>query len=174
MRNAECTLLLRERGHERNSESNEKEVTRAKNSAYRYLSYRPRSHAEVEQKLRDKGFCDAIVGTVLSDLARFGFINDEQFADQWARSRVRLRGLGRRRIEQELRDKGVDAEIISRTLTGIFSSTLEIDTAKKTAAKKLGIMKNVDRDTRRRRLAGFLERKGFSYEIIRSILKGTE
>ena len=157
----------------RNSELEKKELVRAKNTAYRYLSYRPRSYAEVEKKLRDKEFGEALVNAVLSDMVRLGYLNDEKFADQWAQGRVRLRGLGRRRIEQELRDKGVDRETVRRTLTSVLTAELEIDTAKKAAHRKLASMQTLDRDTRRRRLAGFLERKGFSYEVIRSILKET-
>jgi regulatory protein len=158
----------------RNSDVGEKELTRAKNAAYRYLSYRPRSYAEVEKKLRDKGFGDVVVRTVLSDLIRLGYIDDEKFADQWVQSRVRLRGLGRRRIEQELRDKGVDRETVRRALAGVLTVDLESETARKAAERKLSTMKTLDREAKRRRLAGFLERKGYSFEVIRSILKTTD
>jgi regulatory protein len=158
----------------RNSDVGEKELTRAKNAAYRYLSYRPRSYAEVEKKLRDKGFGDVVVRTVLSDLIRLGYIDDEKFADQWVQSRVRLRGLGRRRIEQELRDKGVDRETVRRALAGVLTVDLESETARKAAERKLSTMKTLDREAKRRRLAGFLERKGYSFGVIRSILKTTD
>jgi regulatory protein len=155
-------------------DGDDKEVTRAKNIAYRYLSYRPRSFAEVEKKLRDKEFGDVLVNTVLSDLVRLGYINDQRFADQWAQSRIRLRGLGRRRIEQELRNKGVDRETVSRTLKDVLAPDLEIETARKAAERKLATMKTLDRETMRRRLGGFLERKGFSYKVIRNILKESD
>jgi regulatory protein len=155
-------------------DGDDKEITRAKNIAYRYLSYRPRSYAEVEKKLRDKEFGDAHVSAVLSALVRLGYVNDEKFADQWTQSRIRLRGFGRRRIEQELRDKGVDRETVSRTLTDVLTADLEIETARKAAGRKLATMKALDRETRLRRLAGFLERKGFSYDVIRNILKDTK
>jgi len=150
---------------------NDKEFTRAKNIAYRYLSYRPRSYTEVEKKLRDQGFGDVIVRAVLSNLIRLGYIDDEKFADQWAQSRVRLRGLGRRRIEQELRAKGVDRETVRRALDDALTADLEIETASRAAERKLTTMRTLDRETRRRRLAGFLERKGFSFAVIRHILK---
>jgi len=150
---------------------NDKECTRAKNIAYRYISYRPRSYAEVEKKLRGQGFGDVIVHAVLSNLIRLGYIDDEKFADQWAQSRVRLRGLGRRRIEQELRAKGVDRETARRALADVLTADLEIETARRAAERKLTTMRTLDRETRRRRLAGFLERKGFSFAVIRHILK---
>ena len=149
---------------------NEKEMTRAKNTAYRYLSYRPRSRVEVEQKLVDKGFSRDITGAVLADLARFGYIDDHVFARQWAGSRIRLRGFGRRRIEQELRGKGVDPEIIRDILRKVFLDSSETEIARREAEKKLKTLTRVHPEARRRRLAGFLERKGFSSEIIHSIV----
>ena len=101
-------------------------------------------------------------------------MNDVQFAREWTRSRIRLRGFGRRRIGQELKNRGIDAEIIREVFVEVFSDETEIETAKHVAEKKLKTMKTLDRAVRRRRLAGFLERKGFSSEIIRYVLKSTE
>jgi regulatory protein len=153
---------------------NEKELTRAKNAAYRLLTYRPRSRAELRQKLQDKEFDQAVIEAVVSDLARLGYVNDRQFAEQWASSRVRLRAFGRRRIEQELRRKGVDREVIVEALAVVFGAEPELGTAMSAAEKKLNTMRSADRETRRRRLAGFLERKGYSYEIIRKVINERE
>ena len=148
-----------------------KELTKARNTAYRYLTYRPRSRAEMIQKLHDREFNEAIIEAVLVDLERLGYVNDRQFANQLTRSRIRLRGFGRRRIEQELRNKGVDREIIREIFAEVFVDETEIETAKLVAVKKINAMKCLDRETRRRRLAGFLERKGFSFEIIGAVLR---
>jgi regulatory protein len=156
------------------SELEERTLTKARNAAYRLLTYRSRSRAEIEAKLHDKGFNDAIIDTVLADLARLGYVNDLQFAREWTRGRIRLRGFGRRRIGQELKNKGIGQEIIRDVFAEVFSDETEIETAKHVAEKKLSTMKTLDRLTRRRRLAGFLERKGFSFEIIRDVLKSTE
>ena len=158
----------------RNTEQDDKEYIRAKNSAYRYLTYRPRSRAEIESKLHNKGFTDAVVRQVISDLIRLEYVNDREFARQWTRSRVRLRGFGRRRIEQELRSKGIDRDIIRQTFGELFGDDSEFETAKQTARKKLSTMRSVDRETRRRRLAGFLERKGFPFEIIGRVLRESD
>jgi regulatory protein len=152
------------------AELTEKELTRAKNVAYRYLSYRPRSRAEIEAKLRDKEFDEAIVAAVLVDLARLGYVNDEQFARVWARGRIRLRGFGRRRIDQELKAKGVDQEIIRETFAEVFGETSETETAKQVAEKKLRTMQHVEPEARKRRLAGLLERKGYAFDVIREVL----
>ncbi len=156
------------------SEAEDKVLARARNVAYRYLTYRPRSRFELTTKLQEKDFDGAVVEAVLADMKRLGYINDRQFAEQWASGRVRLRGFGRRRIEQELRTKGIDRDVIAEALGLVFGVDTETETACKEAEKKLNLMKSADRETKRRRLAGFLERKGFSYDIIRAVLKGID
>jgi regulatory protein len=138
------------------------------------LTYRPRSRAELIQKLFDKGFDETIIEAVIGHLERLGYVNDRQFAEQWAAGRVRLRGFGRRRIEQELRNKGVCRDIVSEALAGVFGPETELETARGAAEKKLNTMNSLDREARRRRLSGFLERKGFSFEIIWKVVKETE
>ncbi len=157
-----------------NEELNEKALMRARNAAYRLLTYRPRSRFELTTKLQEKDFDGAVVEAVLADMKRLGYINDRQFAEQWASGRVRLRGFGRRRIEQELRTKGIDRDVIAEALGQVFGVDTETETAYKEAEKKLNLMKTADRETKRRRLAGFLERKGFSYSIIRVVLQGID
>lgn len=155
----------------RNADSNEKELSCAKNAAYRYLSFRPRSCCEVRAKLSEKGFSEETVASVLADLERLGYVNDRDFAVQWAGSRVRLRGLGRRRIEQELRNKGVSRDVVNDTLAALFADSSEMDIAVREAEKKMKTLVRLKPEVRRRRLAGFLERKGYSSFIIGSVLR---
>ena len=167
LRNAE----LKNEGSAQGPDDVRKEIVRARNAAYRLLTYRPRSRAELAEKLQDREFDDAVIEAVFVDLVRLGYVNDRQFAEQWASGRVRLRGFGRRRIEHELKTKGVDPDVMTEALNQVFNVDTETETAQKEAGKKLKTMKAIDRETKRRRLAGFLERKGFTYEVIRNIVK---
>jgi regulatory protein len=159
------------RGQINLADMNEKEITRAKNAAYRCLAIRPRSRLELETKLQDKGFTEEVRGQVLSDLARYGYVDDEKFARQWAQSRIRLRGFGKRRLVQELKSKGIHRDIIHEVLGGVFEDSSEKDVALREAEKKLKSLARFGPEARRRRLAGLLERKGFSFEIIGEILR---
>ena len=149
----------------------EKLLKRAKNTAYRYLTIRPRSRKELADKLQDKEFADPIITAVLEHVTRLGYLDDGKFAAQWAASRIRSRGFGRRRLEQELRIKGIDRDIIKDTLNTLFEESAESDVARKEADKKLRTLTRFEPEVRRRRLAGFLERKGFSPDIIRTLLR---
>jgi regulatory protein len=156
-----------------NADLDSKVITRAKNTAYRFLAQRPRSRAEIVRKLCDKEFDEAIIEAVLDELARLGYVNDRRFASQWSLCRIRLRGFGRRRIEQELKVKGIDKVIINETFADIYGIGTELETATQVAEKKLNTMKALDREVRRRRLCGFLERKGFAYDVIGAVLRET-
>jgi len=107
----------------------------------------------------------------MEDLLRLGYVDDRKFAAQWAASRARLRGYGRKRIEQELRQKGVGQETIREALGEAIPPEDERETARTVAEKKLRTMKSLEPEARKRRLAGFLERKGFPHEIIWDILR---
>jgi regulatory protein len=149
----------------------DRDIKRARNIAYRYLTIRPRSCREVERKLGDRGFSPAVVSAVVSHLLRLGSLNDEEFARQWGAGRLRTKGLGRRRIEQELRVRGIDRDTIDAVVTDLLKESAEIDIARKEAERKLSTLGRFEPEVRKRRLAGFLERKGFGAEIIRSIIR---
>jgi regulatory protein len=153
------------------SKSEDEQLKRAKNTAYRYLTIRPRSRKELADQLQDKEFTNLMIAAVLEHVTRLGYLDDEKFAAQWAASRVRSRGFGRRRLEQELRIKGISRDIIKETLDTLFEEAPEAETARKEAEKKNKTLTRFEPDVRRRRLAGFLERKGFSSEIILTILR---
>jgi regulatory protein len=168
MRSAELTTepAVKEQGPEEPG----KQLKRARNSAYRYLTIRPRSRVELEKKLRDREFPPDVVTSVIDHCVRLGYLDDARFAALWAASRVRVRGYGRRRIEQELRTKGIGREIIRHALDEAVPPEHERAAAEKAAERKLRTLRTFDPEVRKRRLAGFLERKGFPSAIIHTIL----
>ena len=159
--------MIRETGEE---DQREKELKRAKNAAYRLLTYRPRSRKELEDKLGEKEYPDDVIRSVIEHCSGLGYINDAAFAAQWAAGRVRSRCFGRRRIEQELRSKGIERDIIREALAGAVPPEDELAAARRAAVKKLRTMRSVEPNILKRRLAGFLERKGFQSEIIWSLV----
>jgi regulatory protein len=107
----------------------------------------------------------------MEHLLYLGYVDDRKFSSQWAASRARLQGYGRHRIEQELRQKGVDRETIREALDEVVPPEDERENARRVTEKKLQTMKNLEPQARKRRLAGFLERKGFPHQIIWEILR---
>jgi regulatory protein len=151
-------------------------VAAARDICLRLLTDRARTRHELAQALRQKGVPDDAAEQVLSRFDEVGLIDDAAFAGQWVRSRHRSRGLGRRAIAQELRRKGVDAEIAGEALAEVDGAAEE-QRARELVDRKLRSMRVDSPDDRvvaARRLVGMLARKGYggglAYGVVRTAL----
>jgi regulatory protein len=121
-----------------------------------------------------KGYGPDVAEEVIGRLRELGMIDDAAFAGMLARDRVRLRPQGSRRLANELRQKGVDEETaraaIRETMEG--EETDERELARRAAAKWKP-RPGEEPERARRRLHGFLARRGFDGEIIREVLDET-
>lgn len=145
------------------------ESARAVDAALQFLGYRPRSEYEVRQRLRRKGFPDAAIEHAVQQLLEWSYLNDRQFADFWLNNRLEHSPRGERALMQELRRKGVDVET-AREALGV-QEVDEHSAALELARKRLPSLRNLDRPTRDRRLTGFLQRRGYGWEVISPVLK---
>ena len=141
----------------------EDEVAHAHNRALDYLSYRPRSEAELRKYLSDKGFQDGVVEEVVARLNRVGLVDDITFARFWRDSRARFRPRGRRVLGYELSQKGVDSATIEEALDD-YDEAAALRSAAEEQARRL---QHLPADQFRRRLIGRLVRRGFTYELTR-------
>ena len=98
------------------------QLQKAKDAAYRYLSYRARSVVEVRDKLTEKEFAAEIVAEVVADLQRQKLLDDREFARRWVEARLQ-RANGARKLAQDLRHKGVAADVIDEGLCARFERT---------------------------------------------------
>ena len=79
----------------------------------RQLTVRARTRAELAGQMAKRGYPDEAAHAVLARLEAVGLIDDEDFAEQWVRSRQAGPGKGKRALAAELRTKGVDDEVIA-------------------------------------------------------------
>lgn len=135
----------------------------AHDQALRYLSYRPRSHAEVEAYLRRRKVPPNAVQTAVERLVGAGLIDDEAFAQYWVENREHFRPRGVRSLRFELRQKGVPNAVIERAI----AHTDETESAYRAGREQVRRLRHVDHDLFRRRLGGFLQRRGFGYDIVK-------
>ena len=161
---------------------------RVRQAALRLLSYRPRAEQELRRRLRSKDFPPALVEWCLRLLEEQGLIDDPAFAAAYVRSRLRLRPRGRFRLAQELRQKGVSAEVAEQAIDQGFDNEETSESALACAAARgwldrqgstlieslAGTDRSPERERARRRLHAFLSRRGFGSDVIRVGLEEAE
>ncbi len=132
-------------------------------ASLRLLSYRPRSEAELRQRLARRGTPPALVDSTIERLRELGLVDDAAFAQAWVDSRDRASPRGRRLLRQELLAKGVDSD----TWRGLLEGVDEPDAALRAASRRAASLRDLSYDEFRRRLGDFLRRRGFDYDTVR-------
>lgn len=117
----------------------------------------------------EKGYSIGIAEGILQKLRSLNYLNDEAFARNWARSRAETRGYGPKRIEQELKTKRVAQALIREVVRETFGEVDESARAK-TLLEKHFRSQRLDNPKMLRRAAGFLERRGYSRQVIFDLL----
>jgi regulatory protein len=136
---------------------------RCRNAAIRYLGYRPRSEAEIRQRLLKRGFDSDVIEKTLRRLEEQGLVDDAAFARFWKDNRESFSPRSRRLTGLELRRKGLTADVIETVVVEIDES----DSAYRAARIKARRLPISDYQLFRRRLGAYLGRRGFDYGIIR-------
>ncbi len=149
---------------------NEDEIERAYQRALHFLSYRPRSVHEVRDRLGAAGYVPHVIDEVLLRLEKKGYIGDIQFAQQWIENRAAFRPRSHRALRYELRQKGVNEEVITDALV---SAPDEEGQARKAAEKYRRRLQGLEWTIFAHRLGGYLGRLGFSYSIIKPVVQET-
>jgi regulatory protein len=128
-----------------------------------FLDYRPRSHAEVEAYLARRKAPPAVTQTVIARLAAAGLVDDDAFARYWVENRESFRPRGRRSLRFELHRKGVPDTVVESATREID----EVESAYRAAQDRAQRLSSLDYQVFRRRLGGFLQRRGFDYEVVK-------
>ncbi|MFA5307988.1 MAG: regulatory protein RecX [Dehalococcoidales bacterium] len=135
---------------------------RCRNAAVRFLAYRPRSEAEIRQRLLRRGFPDAEIEKTVARLKEQGLIDDIAFAHFWRDNRQEFSPRSRRLTELELKRKGLSTEAIEQAVSHIDDH----ESAYQAALARARRLSTEDYRDFRQRLGGFLGRRGFSYGVI--------
>jgi len=128
--------------------------------ALKFIIYRERTQAEVEQNLRQHKIPDEIITEVISRLQRSHLLDDRRFAQNWTENRSEFRPRSRRALTFELRQRGLSGEVIEETLAQVNDDTL----AYQAAIKKAQRLINLEWPEFRQKMYTFLARRGFGYE----------
>jgi len=140
---------------------------RCLNAAIRFLGYRPRSEAEIRQRLLKHGYDGANIDKAIARLKEQGLVDDTAFARFWIENRESFSPRSRRLTKLELQRKGLDIEVIDQIVSEVDDS----DSAYRAALSKARRLSPADYQVFRRRLAQYLGRRGFDYEVIKETVE---
>ena len=136
------------------------------------LGRRARSAHELERWLLQRGFEHVDVADAVAQLTEIGAIDDSQFARAFARSRALGKGMSRRRLTQELARRGVARPMADAAIADVMDEESVDERALLAAAarKKLAVMRGQDPETVKRRLYGYLARRGYASDDIAAVV----
>jgi regulatory protein len=165
------------------------EVMRAKNYALRLLreekdnatveepedprpAAKPKIYTknEMEQRLEREGFSTKTIGTAIEELICSGHIRDQKYAENWIARRQKSNPRGKTLLKRELVDKGIDKEIAEQVIAKVETED-ETKVALQIAQKRVKQYKRLPIHVAKRRLYGFLTRRGFGSETVRHVLE---
>lgn len=162
----------------------EAEVGKLMERMYGLFSVRQRSEKEVRDYLKNLSFkrktkdleeiSEMVIDLLIEGLRQKGLINDLEFAKAWVQSRRRSKQKGKNALRYELYQKGIGKEImeevLGQELSGENEELSEEKLAVKALEKKLKSWKNLDKNKLKQKSLEFLMRKGFDYEIVKTVL----
>jgi len=151
-------------------------LTRPRPTAYNYalnlLAARPYSSSALRRKLGQKEYSAADADDAIRRLLDNGLLNDAKYAEQFARSKMLSTGASKRRLTQDLYRKGIKGDVATTAIANVIDQD-EIDPAaviERVARKKLAQLGDLEPVILRRRLFGFLARRGYDLDEIKRVV----
>jgi regulatory protein len=145
------------------------EPDRATTSALNLLTHRSRSERELRQRLRQKGYTTPAIDATIQRVRDWGYLDDERFAEAWVEQRQASRPRSRRALAGELREKGVDREIIEAAIK--HAEIDEVADARVLALDKWRKDQGQPPEKRRQRTASYLARRGYSWQVAKQVIE---
>lgn len=142
---------------------------KAQDIALHYLGYQMRTQAQVRKKLEDKGFAEPVVERVLAFLCKYGYCDDMAYAKSYIRQCQKLRPKGTYVLKMELRQRGVAQDIVEQAMQE--AEICEAEDAAYWIRKKVKGNINALEEKEKRRLYGFLQRKGYRWDVIAEAIR---
>jgi len=145
----------------------ERSRTRTLQRAVKLLAAKPRSVAELRERLLEKEWTtEEAADYAIKRLSEYGYVNDEQFALGYASARVRQKPVGRQQLARDLQMKQIDRELAEQTLEKVFEATPETDLIDLAIEKRVRLRGRPTNRQETKSLFDHLLRRGFSYDLI--------
>jgi len=148
------------------------EQVKANSYALNLLSYRARSEKEIVDKMKEKEYESDVIEKTIKYLYDNKYLDDKLFAEAYARDKINFKKIGKQVLKQELYQKGVDKEIVAEIVEELVDEDIEYENALNLAIKKRRTSyRKDDKQALYRKLGAFLQRKGYTYDIVSKVLK---
>ena len=145
----------------------EKTRRRTLERAVKLLAAKPRSVAELRERLLEKEWTTPeVVEAVLAKLGEYGYLDDERYALGFASSRVRQRPVGRQRLARDLQMKKVARETADEALNLVYAETSEEELIARAIERRTRLRGRPTTRQETKSLFDHLLRLGFSYDLI--------
>jgi len=142
-------------------EKNPESIPRAYAAACRLLARREFTRAEMEGRLKAKGFTEDTISATIDQLTADGFMSQRRCAESMAHELVVSRRLSDREAVERMRRKGLDEESARQEVRRHGETYAEADRARDALVRKWPAWRDLDRQRRTHRAYGFLLRRGF-------------
>ena len=147
--------------------------------AYQYtlrlLTGRDYSTSGISQKLSAREVFGQDAEAVINRLQREGWLNDQRYAERFAASALSSGRYYGARLRMEMRRRGFTADVVNETLVPLLAECDEISEAKSAAERRYpGFSYSTASDRDKRRVVGFLQRRGFGFSAIMRALRADD
>jgi regulatory protein len=137
----------------------------------RFAMIRPRSEKEVRDYFRRKKVHESMHEKLFEKLKHLELLDDAKFAKWWVEQRANFKPKPKRILNQELRIKGIDKEIIDKVMGAEVVD--EEKMARELLVKKAYKWKGLRSQEARQKMSQYLAGKGFGWDVIERIVKST-
>lgn len=144
------------------------ELQKSFDKTLRFVMTRPRSLKEVKDYFKRKEIDNSLHQNILERLIKLELLDDQKFAKWWVEQRLEFKHKSKKDITFELRQKGVDTDIIKNVLDD--SEIDELKIAKELISKKEYKWKRYEDSERKQKITQYLAGKGFSWDVISNIV----
>ena len=107
---------------------------------------------------------------LIKKLERLGFLDDKEFAKWWVEQRVSFRPRGKRLLSIELRQKGVEKDVVEDALAELDEEIDEKVMAKKLLKKNSYKWEKLESREKKMKASRYLVSKGFGWDVIKTVV----
>lgn len=146
-------------------------LKRAKMRALYLLNAMERTEQQLRKKLKQGLYTEDIIEQVIRYVESFGYIGDSDYARRFIQSRQNRKS--KKEIYAALVQRGVDKNLIEDAMSECYESEDEKEAIQRILEKKKFVPEDAD-EAEKKKIYGYLTRKGFRYEDIRQVIQVSE